>query len=204
MPLKETYPAGTTPSIASYDYTDISDGQGFVKYFLGVTPVSATTTYCLSRTSFYSEIIYTGGTAGSDTPSGVFNQNFTTTMNTPRTIVGTAIVSIPTLLSFTGSIYVKVTLSKISGGVTTQLATATSPTYSNTSPTSLYTYFSTPLTIARTHFKKEDTLQLNVELHAWGSASGVWRIGHDPKGRTLGTGSDGSEASILVPFDIDD
>ena len=203
--------AGTLPpkflkssegSVATYDYYDISEGTGRVNFNLLKGGTSGATNLILSNSSLYGEGVYY--TFGGTNPESL--DSFETTFNTPKTIKGDILINahIVHATSTSDDSYFQFvyTLYKNS----TQIGTATS-TLIKISENSSYAYTTqvTPITIAKTHFAKGDKLKIKVtyQMPVYGGGTINVRYGLDPKNRTQGATSDGSNTLASVPFALD-
>lgn len=186
LPLNFAIPAEN--AIASYNYTDISEGTG-IQVFYGCDSVNSVgTTYIATGKSLWSANTSTtvaGTTSG--TMDKYIDADFDVTFNTTKTIVGDAYVNMCFAINSattpkTGYIIFKVR--KYSGGVETDLGTVQSATLTGQSNATVWRPLNMKVAIAQTEFVQGDILRLTVE--AWmqsSNANGFIKIYHDPKGR---------------------
>ena len=209
--LNQAFPPVNPNVIQSFNYTDIAEGTGVSVLYGFDTKTSTTTTYHLTnQTIFSSDIILT--------TSSTSNWNFDlTTFNLPRTIKGTALIAgMAGCYGASGggsTVSLVATLRHVTaGGVETDLATATSPTIAIAN----YGYkafgnFCLPLVVAEKHFKKGETLRLNIALTKGGGGDAAL-LGVDPANRAVPTiaftlsGPDATTTQLMlnVPFKMDD
>jgi len=167
MPVPVTYRTGGEGAIASYNYTDISEGTGVVVLNGFSTEASgAGIEYKLTTTTPYSSYIETSGAPW------VFNLS---AFNLPKTIKGTAIVKLAAyLISGAPTEHtLTVSIQKVTTSGTTTLGSVETPQLSNPINYTL----NIPLT--ETNFKKGDNLRLNIAKN--GGAPIV--LAHDPANR---------------------
>lgn len=190
MPLPMTYRKGVTPPIASYDFFDIAEGTGVVEFFGAEVETHGGADYVLTHSEIYAEGILTDGVLPGTFAAAVFNQDFDISFNIPKIIKGTALFNIPVGIYQTnanaGEIYATIDIKKVSGAVSSTLASVQSSTWTGEGGAGGTTqhYLSFPATISKTKFKRYDTLRLTIKLYSRVTAgSGRWAIWHDPKGR---------------------
>lgn len=198
MTLPQTLPIPSEPSIASYNYTDIASGIGYVVYY-GAKGDNGE--YFLTTNKIYSEEIatFTEDTATTQTPTKWIDLDFDVTFNLPRNIKGDVIANIPMgcsadqATSYTEKFYVIVKVIHYDGTTETEIGSGTSI------ETSLSLATGGTAFAARTHlikanianikhFKKGETLRLTVEgwfYNTAGTVNVTTILGHDPMGRTL-------------------
>jgi hypothetical protein len=187
--LPINFPIPGESAIASYNYYDITDGTGITIFYGFTHNESGTTGYALSTNAMYPYSIKTLVSSAVDGLTKLGTYNFDLILNAPRRIKGKArfIGSYGTTANAGGSrVALVVNLIKVSGGTPTTIATASTETSSEV--VSVTGWFLANLEIALTsitHFKKSDTLRVQVEL--WGDAnSGAcdFFFAHDPINRT--------------------
>ena len=177
-------------AIASYNYTDIASGTGFVSYYGAAVATDGGTSYILTTNPIHSS------TATETNPTTI--DGFSITFNKPQNIKGTLITDIPVIFSGLGNtLYCTITVYKNS----TQIGTAISDTRTGAASYS-YKSFAVPITISQTHFKKGDTLKIKL---VFTKSGGSFYLGYDPQNRTTGE-TLSNECTIMryyVPFVID-
>ena len=209
MPLDPKLTKYTTasPSIASFTFSELVSGLGFIKFFLAGTNDDTGTNYILTEQQIYSthdstRLIET--VVNTDTTST--NTFLSSTFNLQRTASGTAILTIgfDFVVSVEGSI--TATLSKFDGTDTINLATAVVKTLQVSSRNGTWT-FSMPLT--ETLFKVGDQLKLTILIDHNSAGGNFTAYGHDPQNRdgvnvTPSTNANSiTSSNLLIPFKID-
>jgi len=185
MTLPKPY-SHTPTAIISFNFTDIAEGTGSVRYFLIQYQTSAGTTYGLTRQADRTANISTtpGGTVEYDLDLPPFNL--------PKVVKGTAVFGVGGdkgngVLSFV------VTLKKLSGSTETDVTSAITSAAGGVGED--WFIFEMPCT--QTHFKIGDILRLNISVVASGTAK--WN--HDPSNSE---GANPTKAGFIsVPFKID-
>lgn len=205
-------------AIASYDYTDIANGTG-VNILNGFEyALSGSTLYGLSDQTPYSYEVEKNIAAASipDTTYGsILDLDFDlTSFNTPRTIKGKAIVSVPVKIKNTEDktygCYVIARIRKWDGSTETEIANATSPNVETSNFLSKSSVLAIPVTIPETFFKEGEILRLT--LNFWGykqsGATGTMHMGIDPMNRdgtgiVPGTDLIPTKLEFHCPFELD-
>lgn len=214
--LPVNIPIPASAAIASFNYTDIAEGTGVVKFY-GATHANATTTsyYLTSATPYSNDIVTSGGGSIADTDHHrVANNNFDVTFNRAQNIKGYAYLNL-TMGSKQGGAGTTSVLVFVSGAT---LQNATTGTTLATASGAIVT-FSDSVTIQSQpvlirfdltggpyHFKPTETLRLNLQL--WARKSGVASVidpgyGHDPANRAeanLIESGDPTTLTLYVPF----
>ena len=199
--LKQTFPPPTEKAIASFSFTDIESGLGFVDFFAAVTDLTAGAEFILTDDS----TTYSGKISTNRSSSGTTSFTFdSSAFNLPRTVKGTAIFSCGIGGVNTASIIaVTAKLQKYDGTSATDISgVITSAAFSATSaiPDKMM-LLQLPLT--QTLIKKGENLRLLVTFETNSAISAD--IGHDPRGRSeggIGTFAV-STMTIKIPFKID-
>jgi len=203
MGVPRTYRKSVEKAIASYDFTDIANGEGVVVYY----GCKNDDKFFLTSKEMPSKLAWTYSTASGE----MFNEDMDLVFNRPQRIKGNLIASIP-LLYIVGSskeFTAVITISHFDGSSATQIGQETDTTITGSAslppPSRILCIEIADL---NQHFKKGESLRINVTISSSGGADGSGRyVGHDPIGRS-GDGS--SENEILetkmrfyVPFDLD-
>jgi len=209
-------------AIASYDYTDIAEGTGIVKFMGFKHWVSGSALYALTTGIPYSNWHpnLAAGLKGIETKTAAITTGDAlrntfdfdlSAFNAPKIIRGTAYLNIP----FAGqsadadsshSGYVKCFIQHWDGTTPTTIGSAVSDVI-NFSGTVLYDgVLCMPITITQKQFKKGEILRVKVEL--WGYTGGVnggyLAIAHDPAGRFDQMFLSGSTSfDAYIPFNLD-
>lgn len=176
--------------IATYDNYDFAEGTGIVNFRGFKYDVSGSAVYGLSNQDNYSYGVETTETI-TETDTKEIDIDFDLSeFESPKTIKGTAIVSIPMNINQdqggeTTYGYVVARIRKWDGTTETEIASGTSnrETVSENADTSFVKTLKIDVPI--TSFKVGETLRLTIE--AWANSSvggtGTISIGHDPKNR---------------------
>ena len=210
-------------AIVSYDSVDVEEGAGVVNYIACKSATSAASTYFMTRSSIYSDTVYSYTTSSqSGTFAALATYNFDIIFQSPKTMANAtayAILALGVGTEVTTAKYIYAVVSLKKG--TTTIVSATSRTVTRPDPTGAGQPYSEMVNVplptgAVTHFKIGDTLR--VEVVIWGnSAAGVafyYGLGHDPKDRadprTAGGGShtifdadQSTTSSFLIPWRMD-
>jgi hypothetical protein len=182
-------------AIASYDYTDIAEGTGVVRFYLFSSQTSTAADYHLTSNALYSNDLTIPGAADIDFDLSAFNL--------PKTIRGTAIAVVGYKLDGTlgpGSAAIIFTVRKWDGTTETDIAAVTSKTITVPDGQTYYGIINVPITIPLTHFKRGEILRLNLV----GSNTGSTKLyyGIDPMNRASGS-MEMTAASVYIPFRLD-
>jgi hypothetical protein len=185
-------------TLANYNWTEVASGTGYLTFYAGM----ATDSNIISNNTFYSEIIYTDGQIeNSNVMTKLIDLDFDVLMKKPMDFSGKGLVNVPLYFSFgngiyAGSGYCIVRMCKWDGANETTIVENQSTTHAGNA-VSFYRMNCIDLQIPLTHFKKDETLRLTVEV--WGkvntAAAGQWtrvKLGHDPMDRDTITKIDGT------------
>jgi hypothetical protein len=202
-------------SIASYSWTDIADGTGYIDFEGFKEAKSASSSYVLSTNAISTTAIASGDSGSGATTTLTF---YCSAFNTPRTVGGTAIfyalMSTRALdaIGAGGSQYLVVKFYKLSGVTSTQIgSTATSETNTVARNTWTVKPVVMNITLPDTNFKVGDQLYVEV-INTSGFATGganFANVYHDPLNRVASySGTDDADSNftqlkISVPFRID-
>lgn len=190
--VPQTFSQLPPSAIASYDYTDIAENTGIVKFYLYSSETSAGTTYHLSTNDVYSDDINRQFATASDEDFDLSQ------FSLPKTIKGTGIANIAYRIDgASGSAYIICRVRKWDGSSETTLVSVQSPTIAIGNQG----VWNFPLVIPQTHFKKGDILRFTIE--GYQNGAGVAEIGIDPKNREVSGGQTITQSSIYIPFRLD-
>ena len=202
MAIQRRYRNIAQRSIASYDYTDIAEGTGVVKFYAYSSASSLAETYNLTTdSSINSRNIFS---SLSGTPGNSYTYNFDLqAFNLSKVVKGTAIVN--GLMTYhpgtNNQVYVKAQILKWDGST----ETAISGQIQSQNNVGVESTFCIKLPLTETHFRKGEILRLKMVLYAIGSD--VASLFHDPQGRVAGdfstTATYSSTLRILMPFRLD-
>jgi len=208
--IGEFFPTPAPEASASYDFQDVEEGIGFVSFNAATTSGSK----ILTRRVVYSNDIETAVTTLTGGHFKEIDLDFdTAAFNLPRTLKGTAFVSVPMGVQTTGpgvrkQAYTMVEIKHWDGTTETSLGKSTSGSQW-LSPTGAGTVFSGSqlhkVALTQKVFKAGQILRLTVEGYSVDSSSTGMAVGHDPKNRnalTLLT-SGPTELIADIPFKLD-
>lgn len=184
--------------LATFSFTDIAEGVGYQIYY-GLRYND--TEYLLTPNLVYSETITTTVSSGfTETFQKFIDIDFDVTFNQPKNVRGIGFAAIPIGVQDKSTpedfeYYAIVKAIHYDGSTETILATGQSVTYSQTLEQNVHEESSAIATCkldvsAGKHFKAGETLRMTVEVWARilsGTATGVTKLAHDPKGRTIET-----------------
>ncbi len=209
MTLQKTFRKQGESAIASYSFSELVSGLGFIKFYLAATEGDSGASYILTEQQIYS---FWGDTRYVETAlttnSTSTNTFLSSVFNLPRVVNGVAILTIgfdydTSSPGSAGSI--TATLSKFDGTTTTPLATAVSQTISMAARNGTWT-FRLPLT--QTIIKKGEQLKLVIFVDHNGGTDRFTAYGHDPQNRdgakiTPSTNANSiTSSNLLIPFKI--
>jgi len=201
-------------AISTYDFYDLASGTGIKVFYAGdvnctVQDVPGTRT--LSTEKFYSAIGY------SDSASAAGDYDFDVEFERPTTIKGDCIVNIPVMAYNSGGAGYK--SPTFTAGIKHWDGTTETHLISGAALVSIYAtaggtadrITAIKVNIPKTHFKKGETLRLNVEHTTAPEGAAELAIAHDPIGRlTIGTGLAGggtwtntTALTMQVPLVVD-
>lgn len=204
MVLEPTIPQLNSPSIASYDWTDIAEGVGYIEFYAGVISDSSGEQEILSRNPFLcwhegyttSEIYESGRCSVDKTSSATAESLFSRTFelseqNKAATIEGNLIVNIPFGMNpdasnDNGEFYVEVGMYIDE----TLIASGTSRTYTCPKPgiglsDGMISFF---IDIPKTNIKIGEKIKIKTEFFGRQTAGGGpigFIIIHDPDGNDV-------------------
>ena len=224
MPLPIVFRRGNPAQIASYSFSDVATGLGYMKFFAGRSLSS----------NVLSNVQYSSGVAD---PSTAHEQNYThvsslnnTTfskqidldfdalLSQTRRIKGFGVVSASLACTATGggtgACYALARVRKWDGSTETEIAASVSGVQLTSAMTPSNARTSLDVNIPETLIKKGEYLRLTIEVWAKHSSGGAAYtdiyLAHDPAGNTTGTaawddvgGSTPSDLSFLCPVRID-
>lgn len=213
--LPINFPIPSETAIASYNYTDIAEGTGIIQFYgTEVETGAASVDYKLvTNSGFYSSGYgMAEGTTQHDTEP-VWEQDFDITFNLPKRIKGNCYIQVPMYVAGDKDAYIKCTIIHYDGSSETTIGTQTQSSTLSTDAAAKQMIFSMVIPVnTLTHFKKDETLRLNIELWCDGGAGAgdFWRLGHSPVGTQV-KDSGGStrfsdiptRLSFFVPFILD-
>lgn len=177
--------------IATYDNYDFAEGTGIVNFRGFKYDVSGSTVYGLSNQDNYSYGVETTETI-TETDTKEIDIDFDLSeFESPKTIKGIAIVSVPMNLS--QNVNEKVTyghiiarIRKWDGTTETEIASGSSNIENVFIGASVFSYVKTlKIDVPITSFKVGETLRLTIEgwAHSTAGGTGTITIGHDPQNR---------------------
>ena len=205
MAINRQFTKTSGGAVASYNWTDIADGTGYVTFYGGLI----NTDYVLSPNAFYSDDVGTKVQSNPQTATKLIEKDFDLTpFVIPKILDGYAFFNIPFGIDNTGGssdtfdVYFVVRVIKYDGSTEDELVNSTGATLravvagSNVADVAIV-----KADIPKTLFKKGDLLRITVEM--WGvhtnASSPYWYMGHDPKGRLTKQFGVGAVANITFP-----
>lgn len=221
--LNQKIPIQASPSIVSYNYTDISDGTGVI-VFNGASHREASTTalYLTTATPYSSSVVVSGSAVPGTATAQVLSANFDIIFNRPQRIKGQAYLNVtfggtgnagtgtPTIFISGGSLQNSTTSETMAsiGNLNNQgidLSFPSEGTYSKQLNIEL------DMTGTTYHIKQDDVLRLNVQV--WGTTTGSRAISYggigadpadrnDPDGLTIAD-ADTTQMVLYLPFMVD-
>lgn len=217
LPL--AFPIPTPSAIASYNYTDIATGTGFVTYYCAITTDSTGQDEILTPQVVFSD--ETNSTWVSPTGNGgdpfvkVGDLDFDlSTFNLPQTLKGTAVINGSFAVNTDGSVscYIIFKIRHWDGTTETDIGSVQTETIDKNSPS--FQTFLVEVSLTEKHFKKGETLRVTAEVweqNIHNAAAGDVQLCHDPKDRTValvtpaagGTNFETSQLRIDIPYKLD-
>jgi len=215
--LPISFPVPGESAIASYDWVDVSNGNGYVKYYLS-TIISGTGTlnYTLSNSGIYADSVAWQSAALTKTVNTlVFDNIFTTYLNTPKVVNGNVIVNVAAKAGGIEACKIRndAYFIKIVGGVETTLGQVSGALITATSGTPVMDHeiiSSLIIPITNQNIRKGDQIGVRLKTYAWKTADSTPSLiymGFDPMNRTSSlTGPNiltTTNSQLNVPFRID-
>ena len=215
-----------SPQLVNYNFTDIAAGTGVTEFYGGRLGDNVLYSYALSSNKFYSSRVTTDALAKTVGSYAIMvDVDFDVKFNQPKIINGKAIVNIPFgaegLAASSLDMYCVAKLLKwdgTSGALLGYASGAALVTGGLADEAFLTGMNAVEIPLENVHFKKDETLRLNVELIGKTGQlnSAQMFIGHDPQNRptsgfeTVPAGNPvltfGTAPSILnvqIPFKLD-
>lgn len=200
MPIPKNYQQSQETAIASFAYTEISSGTGFVLFYAMNAEENASDKIRLLGENVVASLLIEGTFT-----TTTFNYDLTP-FNLPQTVKGTAIIRYSTYWTGTGgnTKFETITIQKVSDGVVTDIGSERTNTETGSGSVIRKNHLlNIPLT--QTHFKKGDILRL--EIDPTNPQSNTITIGEDPSNRdgTLITpaATYPTKFEVYIPFRID-
>lgn len=221
MPVPIVYRKAQENLIASYSFTDVATGTGYVEYFGSNVRISgANIAYRLSSNNFYSSDIATTASIPTQTLTKSIDIDFDVQFNFPQHVDGNLIANIPfaitnPTINKTYNAYSHLRIRKWDGTTETEIANTSGATItlSGGVSNSVYKMEALSIPLPHQHFKRGETLRATVEIYTFApdaSSNGNVFLFHDPKNRDatdvtgFANGNDTmSTLTIQVPYVID-
>ncbi len=230
--IPTAYPPPQEKAIASFDFTDIEEGIGFV-HLKGtatsefLTASTDTVDHQLTRNDLFSEPTETKVLDNISLTSGslVFELKGTldfdtTTFNLPRTVKGTAFIngSMAVHADTVGTpgfpnLYIAFTIYHFDGSTETSIGTAnTHAIEQQTAGLNTVESFSVPITLTQRHFAKGDQIRVTADFfmarNGTQATNGSASIAHDPQNRNgtiyiTDASANHTTLNMFIPFRID-
>ncbi len=224
MALPQRIPPVLEKAIATFNFTDIDEGLGFIHLKGFGTESFSATTLGISKNDIFSDPIETkgvdavalGGANGVFAIEGTLDFD-TSIFNLPRTLKGTAYINgSMAVLRNSGTanptLYIAFTIYHFDGSTETSLGTVNTTKISDTDGVADIKSFSCEITLTEKHFKKGDKIRVTADFFVSRSAQQVVTvtavIAHDPQnrnGETLITDASANHTTLnmFIPFRID-
>jgi len=190
------------PQIASYSYTDIANGLGYITFYGAIQATSAGLTYALIDQPLASSphLTTTDGIYALQHAAAAYTVN-TNIFNTPRRLQGVAFVSCTLgIEGNTTSISMKVKVQHVRGAVVTDISSEiTSQTFTTGSDIVFRRNVQVPIPLTTTNIKKGDIIRLLITNTGSSGAPRTTRIGFCP----ISTDANYLPFKLLLPFRID-
>jgi hypothetical protein len=214
---------GAVPSaIASYDYTDIDEGTGFV-IFNGSQISGTALAYTLTKAEYYANETSTGSRTTDASVTKLVDADFDVEFNLPKIIKGKALITATIGMYGTGgggdrnfNLYYTAILKRVDvNGTETTIVTGNSDVIRKVGLGQAEILSKTQavrLTVPLTYFKQGETLRLTMEVYGEspGNVATEAGIAHDPKDRNnddvefkIIEDADTTKLEFHVPFRID-
>ena len=192
MTLPRTFRKSRDNILASFSFTDLASGTGFVTYNgFNSEDSNGLDFHLTEKSTGFSQVV--GQTIDLSGSGTAFDLDFdTSTFNLPRTIEGEAIVTLgcglESLVTTGGRATITVKIRKWDGSTETEIVSVTSATdiLTVTAGNNEQELLVIPLTVPRTLIKKGELLRLTIIIEytkVGGSGDGRVILGHDPKDR---------------------
>lgn len=182
--------------LANYNFVDIASGTGYIIFYAGNT----VDLKLLSNNTYYSDTILESGDTGNVAYTTIHDHDFDVLLNRPLDISGLGVVNIPVCIvngyGTNATIRATVTLRKWNGAETDIISNVSRELVVNNATT--YTMLAVDLNAPLTHFKKGETLRLNILIEGKVSTgTSSFKYAHDPMNRVTGWDSTGAVPSKL-------
>ena len=210
LPINFAIPA--EGSVASYSFSELLSGSGYVEFYLGLND-----TGMLTEFQYYSKTSLTEYSSADNNSvwTSAGSLDFKQRVNKPVSVAGKAVATIPTWKSNNSSTGVRcvVSIGKYDGVTTTILASGTT-NQNGQSTAEVYKYLTAEIDVPKTNFKIGEYLVVRVETYvATEQTTSYFKIGHDPSNQSLSdTGSSGvawnsstlsKSARCVIPFEVE-
>lgn len=198
LDLKLTKYTTAAPAIASYTFSELISGLGFIKFYLLTASSTSGTDYIMSEDTRFSSVIETTTSATEKTLTFLSSE-----FNIPRTVSGVAHINVGWKTVGASGAYISATLSKFDGTTTTPISSTIQSSNLAVTNTGI---ISLELPCTETFISQGEQLKIVVLFNA--PSSSTLYSGHDPMNRDgthLIPSSDNSitSSNINVPFKID-
>jgi len=209
MTIPQAYPIPAEAAIATYNWTDIAEGTGYVKFYLGTTEDSVGKGYLMRNLVFYSHDIDMVFEAAYRETGWVNDTNLLfdlSSFNLPQIVKGTFYVNFTSeYAAGTGAApdaYFKVKIQKYDGTNAVTIGTVQTANQTDGWPD----IFSLKGTLTQTHFKRGEILRCRVEI--WGTNGdntgdgNSVRFGTDPMNRDGTYITPSTETTKITRFEV--
>lgn len=191
--LRQTFPPVQEQAIASFNWQDIAEGTGIVKFYGYKWSNSTSSYYGLTTQLLYSEVIEDTETGQPGSFTDFFNQSFdSAAFNRPQIVDGTAYVQVcwsidPHISDDVTESKGIITIAKWDGTTATTIGSGTTSTYTATTGATKDVITAINITCTETHLKVGEKLRVTVQLQ-WKKTAGSGTAlrattAHDPQNR---------------------
>lgn len=202
------------PFIASYNWTDISNGTGVSAFYGGEMSDSAANTFALSANSFYSNTVTTKTAAFTDQSfAKKIDQDYDIELNLPKTINGKILINATVGMKDNASgnttnvqYYIIAKLRKWDGTTETDLDSNQTETITTSLSSNAVTdhTFATEIDVDKEKFAAGETIRITIEV--WALRVSGWStfavLGHDPQNRDDPNNIIDSASPTILKVDI--
>lgn len=219
MAIPQKFTIGDTP-LVTFDFVDIADGTGIVRFYGASATLSTGVNYILTRdgaTRAADKAEVWPGVGGGATPVKVLDLDFDLSpFNLQQVLKGTMLASVPanaiSAIASSMTYFVIVRLRHVDAAAAeTEVASAQSQTFTTDSVAGgkKPNQFLVSMTVPQTTYKKGETLRITVEMHVTPAQDADFAgIAFDPSNNfteNAYTSSSGKTSQLIfdVPFKLD-
>jgi hypothetical protein len=199
------------PTLASYDWTDVADGTGYIEFDgFAVTDSVATTRHLSSRP------LGSNGTSIQFSTSGTYTYDFDlTAFNTPRYVQGTALIRYSrrgqNLSTGQHTVQETITIQHYDGTTATSLGSVSSPSQNPLSNAGFTRTELLRVALTPKQFKRGDILRVHLSIAFSTTTNTRYAFAHDPLNADISiadtdniiAANNPTQFKIQIPFRID-